>query len=269
MKPEKTNATSEKSFDFPVEIKNLVKAYGQHVVLNDISLNVSSGEVLALIGPSGSGKSTLLRCINHLEKPNGGTIRICGDYVGYHRKGNILREIGGKALARQRAHTGMVFQNFNLYGHKTALENIIESPVHVKHVDVKVAKERAYALLARVGLADRANAYPSQLSGGQQQRVAIARALAMEPDVLLFDEPTSALDPERVGEVLEVMQEIANSGMTMIVVTHEIQFAHDVCDRVIFMADGKIVEEGKPDAVLTNPQAERTRQFLERFNTKA
>lgn len=262
------NKTTSKPFEYPIEIEGLIKAYGEHIVLDGISLNVSSGEVLAMVGPSGSGKSTLLRCINHLEKPTGGTIKVCGDYIGYRRKGNILREIGGRALARQRAHTGMVFQNFNLYGHKTALENIIESPVHVKGIDTKTAKARAYALLERVGLADRANAYPSQLSGGQQQRVAIARALATEPDVMLFDEPTSALDPERVGEVLEVMREIASSGMTMIVVTHEIQFAHDVCNRVIFMADGRIVEEGKPEAVLNNPQAERTRQFLGRFNTK-
>ncbi|MBP0616143.1 amino acid ABC transporter ATP-binding protein [Jiella mangrovi] len=260
---------SPKTSDHPVEINSLVKAFGAQVVLDGISLNVKAGEVLAIIGPSGSGKSTLLRCVNHLEKPTGGTIRVCGDYIGYRRKGNVLREIGGRELARQRARTGMVFQNFNLYSHKTALENIIESPVHVRGVDVKTAKARAHALLERVGLADRADAYPAQLSGGQQQRVAIARALAGEPEVMLFDEPTSALDPELVGEVLTVMREIAESGMTMIVVTHEIQFAHDVCNRVVFMADGKIVEEGAPGDVLDNPQAERTQAFLGRFNARA
>ncbi|OZI33948.1 ectoine/hydroxyectoine ABC transporter ATP-binding protein EhuA [Bordetella genomosp. 10] len=261
--------TSQQAYRYPVEIDGLVKAFGDNVVLNGISLNVSAGEVLAIIGPSGSGKSTLLRCINHLEKPTGGTIKVCGEYIGYRRKGDVLREIGGKELARQRAHTGMVFQNFNLYSHKTALENIIESPVHVKGVAIPVAKARARDLLARVGLAERADAYPAQLSGGQQQRVAIARALATDPDVMLFDEPTSALDPELVGEVLAVMREIAESGMTMIVVTHEIQFAHDVCDRVVFMADGGIVEQGVPGDVLDNPKAERTRAFLGRFNARA
>ncbi|TCT06331.1 amino acid ABC transporter ATP-binding protein [Paralcaligenes ureilyticus] len=263
------NQSNPKPYKYPVEISNLVKAFGENVVLNDISLNVPSGEVLAIIGPSGSGKSTLLRCINHLEKPTGGTIKVCGEYIGYRRKGNVLRGIGGKDLARQRAHTGMVFQHFNLYAHKTALENIIESPIHVKGVDVETAKARARVLLGRVGLAERADAYPAQLSGGQQQRVAIARALATDPDVMLFDEPTSALDPELVGEVLTVMREIAESGMTMIVVTHEIQFAHDVCDRVVFMADGGLVEEGTPRDVLDNPQAERTRLFLGRFNARA
>lgn len=263
------NQPNPKSYKYPVEISGLVKAFGENVVLNDISLNVSSGEVLAIIGPSGSGKSTLLRCINHLEKPTGGTIKVCGEYIGYRRKGRVLREIGGKELARQRARTGMVFQHFNLYAHKTALENIIESPVHVRGMDIAAAKARAHDLLKRVGLAERADAYPAQLSGGQQQRVAIARALATDPDVMLFDEPTSALDPELVGEVLTVMREIAESGMTMIVVTHEIQFAHDVCDRVVFMADGGIVEEGMPGDVLDNPQAERTRLFLGRFNARA
>jgi polar amino acid transport system ATP-binding protein len=262
------NPPPPKTYEYPVEINNLVKAFGDHVVLDGISLNVTAGEVLAIIGPSGSGKSTLLRCVNHLEKPTSGTIKVCGDYIGYRRKGNVLREIGERELAQQRSHTGMVFQNFNLYPHKTALENIIESPVHVRGVNVKTAKARAYALLERVGLFERAGAYPAQLSGGQQQRIAIARALATEPDVMLFDEPTSALDPELVGEVLTVMREIAESGMTMIVVTHEIQFAHDVCNRVVFMADGNIVEEGAPGDVLDNPRAERTCLFLGRFNAK-
>lgn len=269
MNPAMRNQSSSKPYKYPVEISGLIKMFGENVVLNGISLNVPSGEVLAIIGPSGSGKSTLLRCINHLEKPTGGTIKVCGEYIGYRRKGNVLRETGGAELARQRAHTGMVFQHFNLYAHKTALENIIESPVHVRGVDVETAKARAHVLLGRVGLADRADAYPAQLSGGQQQRVAIARALATEPDVMLFDEPTSALDPELVGEVLTVMREIAESGITMIVVTHEIQFAHDVCDRVVFMADGGLVEEGAPGDVLDNPQAERTRLFLGRFNARA
>lgn len=263
------NQSGASASQHPVEIKGLVKKFGDNVILNGISMNVTSGEVLAIIGPSGSGKSTLLRCINHLEKPTAGTIQVCGDYIGYRRKGNVLREIGGKELARQRARTGMVFQNFNLYAHKTALENIIESPIRVKGVDSATAKARAMGLLERVGLADRAHAYPSQLSGGQQQRVAIARALATDPEVMLFDEPTSALDPELVGDVLTVMREIAESGMTMIVVTHEIQFAHDVCNRVIFMADGGIIEEGPPQQVIGNPQAERTQVFLGRFNAKA
>jgi polar amino acid transport system ATP-binding protein len=259
----------QKQLKYSVEIDNLVKNFGENVVLNGISLNISAGEVLAIIGPSGSGKSTLLRCINHLEKPTSGTVKVCGECIGYRRKGNILREIGGKELAAQRAHTGMVFQHFNLYANKTALENIIESPIHVKGVEASVAKARARELLDKVGLADRADAYPSQLSGGQQQRVAIARALATEPDVMLFDEPTSALDPELVGDVLTVMRNIAESGMTMVVVTHEIQFAHEVCDRVVFLADGVIVEEGSPGEVLERPKAERTRSFLGRFRAIA
>lgn len=247
-----------------VEVADLHKSFGRVEVLRGINLQVAPGTVTSILGPSGSGKSTMLRCINHLEKPTAGAIIVDGQYVGYTRKGDILSEISGKALARQRAGIGMVFQRFDLYAHKTALENIIEGPTRVLGRPRTAAIEEAHDLLERVGLKDRARAYPAQLSGGQQQRVAIARALAMKPKVMLFDEPTSALDPELVGEVLAVMKEVAASGMTMLVVTHEIAFAREVSNEVIFMADGVIVEKGEPHEVLRNPNHSRTREFLSR-----
>ena len=252
-----------------LEARGVEKSFGHIKVIRGLDLKVREGETVCIIGPSGGGKSTFLRCVNFLEKIDRGALLFKGQLVGYSKHGSILRDWNEHEAASYRVKVGMVFQHFNLYAHKTALENIIESPVYVRGVDIGTAKARAHELLARVGLAERADAYPAQLSGGQQQRVAIARALATEPDVLLFDEPTSALDPELVGEVLTVMREIAESGMTMIVVTHEIQFAHDVCDRVVFMAGGGIVEEGAPDDVLNNPKAERTRAFLGRFNARA
>lgn len=259
----KITDNQKKQYIYPVEVNNLVKAFGENIVLKDISLRVKTGEVVAIIGPSGSGKSTLLRCINHLEKPTDGLIKVCGEYIGYKKINNwSFREIGGKRLAWQRSKTGMVFQHFNLFPHRTALENVIESLIYVKRIKKSVAVEKGKELLARVGLEERINAYPEELSGGQQQRVAIARTLAAKPEVVLFDEPTSALDPELVGEVLSVMKEVAESGMTMIVVTHEMKFAHDVCDRVIFMADGVVVEEGPPHIVLENPKEQRTREFI-------
>jgi polar amino acid transport system ATP-binding protein len=247
-----------------VEIRNVSKSFGRLQVLRDVSLSVPSGSVTAVLGPSGSGKSTLLRCVNHLETIDDGEIVVDGEHVGYARHGDVLKEISGRALARQRASIGMVFQRFNLYAHKTALENIMEAPVHVLGTPVAEARERAVSLLDRVGLADRAHAHPAQLSGGQQQRVAIARALAMRPKVMLFDEPTSALDPELVGDVLTVMREVAETGMTMVVVTHEIGFAREVSDQAVFMADGVVVEAGNPDSVLRHPRQERTRDFLNR-----
>jgi len=247
-----------------VEVVDLHKSFGRVEVLRGINLQVKPGTVTSILGPSGSGKSTMLRCINHLEKPTAGAIIVDGQYVGYTRKGDILSEISGKALARQRAGIGMVFQRFDLYAHKTALENIIEGPTRVLGRPRAAAIDEAHDLLERVGLKDRARAYPAQLSGGQQQRVAIARALAMKPKVMLFDEPTSALDPELVGEVLAVMKEVAASGMTMLVVTHEIAFAREVSNEVIFMADGVIVEQGEPHEVLRNPNHSRTREFLSR-----
>ncbi|MEO8925267.1 MAG: amino acid ABC transporter ATP-binding protein [Caldimonas sp.] len=247
-----------------VEIRDLHKSLGKVEVLRGINLAVQPGSVTSILGPSGSGKSTMLRCINHLEKPTAGAVIVDGEYVGYVRRGDTLFEVSGHALAKQRAEIGMVFQRFDLYAHKTALENIIEGPIRVQKKPRAVAMEEAGELLARVGLKDRARAYPAQLSGGQQQRVAIARALAMRPKVMLFDEPTSALDPELVGEVLAVMKEVAASGMTMLVVTHEIAFAREVSNDVIFMADGVVVEQGDPDEVLRNPQHPRTQDFLAR-----
>ena len=247
-----------------VEIRDLHKSFGKVEVLRGINIAVQPGSVTSILGPSGSGKSTMLRCINHLEVPTAGAIIVDGEYVGYVRRGNTLSEVSGRTLAKQRAEIGMVFQRFNLYAHKTALENIMEGPVQVHKKSEALAKEEAQELLARVGLNDRARAYPAQLSGGQQQRVAIARALAMKPKVMLFDEPTSALDPELVGEVLAVMQEVAASGMTMLVVTHEIAFAREVSDKVIFMAEGVVVEQGDPNEVLRNPQNARTQNFLAR-----
>ncbi|YCK79994.1 amino acid ABC transporter ATP-binding protein (plasmid) [Arthrobacter sp. D3-18] len=245
-----------------VTIEGVHKFFGQHHVLKGIDMTVKQGEVSVLIGPSGSGKSTILRCINHLETISAGRVRVNGELIGYREKGDKLHELHKKEIAQQRSNIGMVFQRFNLFGHETALENVIEAPTQVKRQDKTSAKKRAHELLDRVGLAERANFYPAQLSGGQQQRVAIARALAMDPELMLFDEPTSALDPELVGDVLNVMKDLAKSGMTMIVVTHEIGFAREVGDTLTFMDNGIVVETGNPRDVLTNPQQERTRTFL-------
>ena len=238
------------------------KSFGSNEVLKSISLTVNRGEVLCLVGPSGSGKSTFLRCINHLEVVNAGRLYVDGVLVGYEERGDKLYELHPREAARQRRDIGMVFQRFNLFPHMTALENIIEAPIQVKGVKKSVAVARAKELLARVGLAEKFDAYPAHLSGGQQQRVAIARALAMDPKLMLFDEPTSALDPELVGEVLDVMKALAESGMTMIVVTHEMGFAREVADSLVFMDGGVVVESGDPDEVLDNPQHRRTQAFL-------
>jgi polar amino acid transport system ATP-binding protein len=241
------------------------KRYRREEVLKGIDLEVASGEVLCLIGPSGSGKSTFLRCINHLEKIDAGRLYVDGELIGYRERGEVLYEMHPREVCRQRADIGMVFQRFNLFPHLTALENVIEAPLRVRREPRAEALERARVLLARVGLKDKAGAYPAHLSGGQQQRVAIARALAMRPKLMLFDEPTSALDPELVGEVLAVMRALADDGMTMIVVTHEMAFARDAGDRVAFMDAGVIVESGPPDEVLSRPRHERTRSFLARI----
>ena len=238
------------------------KSFGALEVLKGISLTVERGEVMCLVGPSGSGKSTFLRCINHLEQVTAGRLWVDGELVGYHERGGKLHEMPAKDAARQRRDIGMVFQKFNLFPHLTALENITEAPIRVKKQKKAQAVERAKELLAQVGLGEKAQAYPAQLSGGQQQRVAIARALAMDPKLMLFDEPTSALDPELVGEVLDVMKELARRGMTMIVVTHEMGFAREVADTLVFMDAGVVVESGKPREVLSNPQQERTKAFL-------
>ncbi|TAM56615.1 amino acid ABC transporter ATP-binding protein [bacterium] len=248
-----------------VRAEGVHKRFGRLEVLRGIDLAVRPREVMMLIGPSGSGKSTFLRCINHLEKINAGRIWVDGELVGYRQVGSTLYELNEHEQARRRSEIGMVFQRFNLFPHMTALQNVIEAPMLVKRTARAQAVERARQLLERVGLAEKADAYPSQLSGGQQQRVAIARALAMDPKLMLFDEPTSALDPELVGEVLAVMRQLANDGMTMIVVTHEMQFAREVGDRVVFMDGGVVVEEGPPAEVLTNPKQERTRGFLARI----
>jgi polar amino acid transport system ATP-binding protein len=245
-----------------VKAENVHKSFGRLEVLKGISLEVRSGQVMCLLGPSGSGKSTFLRCINHLEKIDAGRLSVDGELVGYRQEGEKLYELPERDIVRKRAEIGMVFQRFNLFPHMSALENIIEAPVLVKGVPRKQAIERAHELLERVGLGDRGASYPSQLSGGQQQRVAIARALAMEPKLMLFDEPTSALDPELVGEVLDVMRALALDGMTMIVVTHEMGFAREVGDSLVFMDDGVVVESGDPKQVLVNPRHERTRTFL-------
>jgi len=240
----------------------VVKSFGSHTVLKDISLTVSRGEVVCVIGPSGSGKSTFLRCINHLEKLDGGRIIVDDELIGYRQRGDKIYELKPKEAAEQRKDIGMVFQRFNLFPHLTVLENIIEAPTQVKRQPKDAATTRALELLARVGLAEKAKAYPASLSGGQQQRVAIARALAMDPKLMLFDEPTSALDPELVGEVLDVMKQLAKDGMTMIVVTHEMGFAREVADSLIFMDGGVVVESGDPREVLSNPQHDRTKAFL-------
>jgi polar amino acid transport system ATP-binding protein len=238
------------------------KRFGDNEVLKGVTVSVAPREVMALLGPSGSGKSTFLRCINHLEKIDAGRLTIDGDLVGYRERGGKLHELREHELSRTREQIGMVFQRFNLFPHMTALGNVIEGPVHVKRERKQDAIVRGKELLRRVGLADKFGAYPAQLSGGQQQRVAIARALAMNPKLMLFDEPTSALDPELVGEVLDVMRQLARDGMTMIVVTHEIGFAREVCDNIAFMDNGVIVEHGPPREVIANPCHERTRSFL-------
>jgi polar amino acid transport system ATP-binding protein len=246
-----------------VDAQDVHKRFHSNEVLRGISMQVKKGEVVCIIGPSGSGKTTFLRCVNHLEKINGGRIYIEGELCGYRElPDGRLEEDSERNVARIRAEIGMVFQRFNLFPHMTALDNIIEAPIQVKRIPRDQAEARARELLAKVGLAEKADAYPARLSGGQQQRVAIARALAMDPKLMLFDEATSALDPELVGEVLKVMRQLAEEGMTMLVVTHEMGFARDVADRVIFMDGGVIVEQDEPAAIFTNPKEDRTRSFL-------
>jgi polar amino acid transport system ATP-binding protein len=245
-----------------VEARGVRKSFGRLEVLRGIDLRVLPGEVLCLVGPSGSGKSTFLRCINHLEKIDGGELAVDGELVGYRSSGGRLHELRDREVCASRAQIGMVFQRFNLFPHLSVIDNVIAGPVWVKKGPSGPARERARTLLDRVGLADKVDSYPSQLSGGQQQRVAIARALAMDPKLMLFDEPTSALDPELVGDVLDVMRDLAQSGMTMIVVTHEMGFAREVGDTVVFMDGGVVVEAGDPRQVLVEPRHERTRAFL-------
>jgi polar amino acid transport system ATP-binding protein len=245
-----------------VKAESVRKRFGRLEVLKGISLEVALGEVVCLLGPSGSGKTTFIRCINHLEKINAGRLWVDGELVGYRQAGNKLHELRESDVARGRSQIGMVFQRFNLFPHMTALENVIEAPIQVKGQKRSEAAKRGRAVLRGVGLEDKIDEYPARLSGGQQQRVAIARALAMDPKLMLFDEPTSALDPELVKEVLDVMRGLARDGMTMIVVTHELGFARDVGDRVVFMDDGAIVEQGKPAQVLESPREERTQRFL-------
>ncbi|MGW5429223.1 amino acid ABC transporter ATP-binding protein [Streptomyces sp. NPDC004059] len=245
-----------------VDIRSVHKSFGPLAVLKGVDLQVRAGEVTVVLGPSGSGKSTLLRTINHLEKADRGEISVDGSLMGYRRAGDKLHELPEREVLRQRTRIGFVFQNFHLFPHLTVLDNVVEAPVSALKRPRKEAVESARRLLERVGLGDKADAYPRQLSGGQQQRVAIARALALEPRLLLFDEPTSALDPELVGEVLDVIRDLAAQGTTMIVVTHEIAFAREVADTVVFMADGRIVEQGPPAEVLDRPRHERTRAFL-------
>jgi polar amino acid transport system ATP-binding protein len=245
-----------------VKAEGVHKRFGRNEVLKGIDLEVAPGEVMCLLGPSGSGKSTFLRCINHLEKINAGRLSVDGELVGYRASADKLHELRESEVARKRAEIGMVFQHFNLFGHMTALENVTCAPIRVKHVARAEARRRGVELLDRVGLADKLDSYPAQLSGGQQQRVAIARALAMEPKLMLFDEPTSALDPELVGDVLEAMKRLAAEGMTMLVVTHEIGFAREVADSVVFMDDGLVLESGPPAELLERPRHERTRAFL-------
>ncbi|WP_305786556.1 amino acid ABC transporter ATP-binding protein [Symbioplanes lichenis] len=245
-----------------VRAENVHKSFGHLEVLKGVDLEVRAGEVCCVLGPSGSGKSTFLRCINHLEKVNAGKIFVDGDLMGYRERGGKLHELREKEVAAQRRSIGMVFQRFNLFPHMTVLQNVMEAPCRVKRESKSEVRERALALLDRVGLGAKVENYPGQLSGGQQQRVAIARALAMRPKLMLFDEPTSALDPELVGEVLDVMKDLARDGMTMIVVTHEIGFAREVGDSLIFMDGGVVVEQGAPREVIGNPRHERTRAFL-------
>ena len=245
-----------------VKAEQVHKWFGRVEVLKGIDLEVAPREVMCIIGPSGSGKSTFLRCINHLERVDAGRLSVDGQLVGYTERGGKLYEMHDKEVAKQRREIGMVFQRFNLFPHMTAMENIVEAPIRARGESKAVARERAQKLLDRVGLGERGDAYPTQLSGGQQQRVAIARALAMQPKLMLFDEPTSALDPELVGEVLDVMRQLALEGMTMIVVTHEMGFAREVGDSLVFMDDGVVVEAGAPKDILANPQHRRTQTFL-------
>ncbi|MER9197875.1 amino acid ABC transporter ATP-binding protein [Mesorhizobium sp. M0933] len=248
-----------------VRARNVHKAFGPLEVLKGIDLDVAPGEVVVILGPSGSGKSTFLRCINHLEAIDQGSIEVDGEQIGYRLHDGRLDKLSDRAIAAQRRKIGMVFQQFNLYPHMTTLQNVIEAPVGVHRENRKEAIGYARELLTRVGLADKIDAYPRQLSGGQQQRVAIARALAIRPKLMVFDEPTSALDPELVGEVLATMRDLARQGLTMIVVTHEIGFAREAADRVVFMDDGNVIEAGPPDEVLAKPRHPRTRAFLSRF----
>jgi polar amino acid transport system ATP-binding protein len=245
-----------------VEIRGVSKSYNGTEVLSGVSLTIEPGEVLTVLGPSGSGKSTLLRTINHLETVDGGWVAIDGELIGYEHRRGRLYELKERRVLRRRTAVGMVFQSFNLFPHLTALENIVEAPLALKRLNRADARELAHGLLAKVGLADKADAYPRQLSGGQQQRVAIARALALQPAVLLFDEPTSALDPELVGEVLDVIRELAGLGTTLVIVTHEIGFAREVSDRVVFIDRGAVLEQGTPAEVLERPRHPRTREFL-------
>ncbi len=249
-----------------VELRGVAKFFGEHEVLAKVNLSVAAGETVCILGPSGAGKSTLLRCINWLETPDSGAVFLHGVRVGVTGENGVHRPMTDRELAAIRTRTGMVFQHFNLWPHLTVLGNVIESPIHVLRRPRKEVIAEAEALLAKVGLAEKRNAYPARLSGGQMQRVAIARALAMRPELLLFDEPTSALDPELVGEVLEVMRSLARDGMTMIVVTHEMQFAREAANRVVLLDNGRIVEEGAAEEFFRRPRTERSRQFLERFN---
>ncbi|WP_173125557.1 amino acid ABC transporter ATP-binding protein [Kibdelosporangium persicum] len=251
-----------------VKAEGVCKRFGNLEVLKGIDLEVQPGEVTCIIGPSGSGKSTFLRCINHLEKVDAGRLSVDGELVGYRQKGDKLYELKENEVAHKRREIGMVFQRFNLFPHMTALENVIEAPIQVKGESKAAARELGTALLHQVGLGDKAKSYPRQLSGGQQQRVAIARALAMRPKLMLFDEPTSALDPELVGEVLGVMRQLAKDGMTMVVVTHEMEFAREVADSVVFMDGGVVVEAGNPEDVIRSPKHERTKAFLSRVLRK-
>ena len=245
-----------------VQAVGIHKRFGHVEVLRGIDLVVMPGEVSCVIGPSGSGKSTFLRCINHLESIDSGSMTVDGELIGYRKRAGKLYELRESEVARKRREIGMVFQRFNLFPHMTALQNVMEAPCTVRRTPKKEARERAFALLERVGLGNRCDNYPTQLSGGQQQRVAIARALAMQPRLMLFDEPTSALDPELVGEVLDVMRGLARDGMTMVVVTHEMGFAREGADSLVFMDEGRIVESGAPREVLANPRHERTKAFL-------
>jgi polar amino acid transport system ATP-binding protein len=245
-----------------VRAEGVRKSFGRNEVLKGIDLEVQPGEVMCVVGPSGSGKSTFLRCINHLEKVDAGRLTVDGNLVGYAERDGKLHELREHEIAGRRADIGMVFQRFNLFPHMTALGNVAEAPIQVRRKTKSEALERGRALLAQVGLEGREDAYPRQLSGGQQQRVAIARALAMEPKLMLFDEPTNTLDPELVGDVLDVMRDLATSGMTMFVVTHEMGFAREVGDQLVFMDDGVVVETGTPREVIANPQHERTKSFL-------
>ena len=251
--------------DVVMRATDVHKRFGRLEVLKGVSLEVRQRETVCIIGPSGSGKTTFIRCINHLEKIESGRIEVNGQLIGYRQRNGKLVEDSERNISRQRTQIGMVFQRFNLFPHKTALENVTEAPIHVLGVPAKQAVDEARVLLTRVGLGDKHDTYPGKLSGGQQQRVAIARALAMKPALMLFDEPTSALDPEVIGEVLTVMEELAHEGMTMIVVTHEMGFAREAADRVVMMDDGLIIEEGTPEHFFTAPDHERTRQFLSKI----